>query len=77
MRAPIYWPLRLTVRTPPFHGGNTDSNSVGVTSYFPKTFPKNRFPKNNTQQLINLPCSCYFESVFFVIDKVSSFCIKV
>ncbi len=29
---PFFRPLRLTVRTPPFHGGNTDSNSVGVTS---------------------------------------------
>lgn len=26
------WPHRLMVRTPPFHGGNTGSNPVGVTT---------------------------------------------
>ena len=25
------WSLRLTVRTPPFHGGDTGSNPVGIT----------------------------------------------
>jgi hypothetical protein len=27
----IYWPLGQAVKTPPFHGGNTGSNPVGVT----------------------------------------------
>jgi hypothetical protein len=26
-----YWPLGQAVKTPPFHGGNTGSNPVGVT----------------------------------------------
>lgn len=34
------WPLCLAVRTPPFHGGSTGSNPVGVTiSYFNKIMP--------------------------------------
>ena len=28
------WPLGQAVKTPPFHGGNTGSNPVGVTIYF-------------------------------------------
>ena len=27
----IIWPLGQAVKTPPFHGGNTGSNPVGVT----------------------------------------------
>ncbi len=27
------WPLGQAVKTPPFHGGNTGSNPVGVTIY--------------------------------------------
>ena len=27
----ILWPLGQAVKTPPFHGGNTGSNPVGVT----------------------------------------------
>jgi hypothetical protein len=27
------WPLRLVVRTPPFHGGDTGSSPVGVTIF--------------------------------------------
>ena len=27
------WTHRLTVRTPPFHGGNRDSNSRGFTTF--------------------------------------------
>ena len=28
------WPLGQAVKTPPFHGGNTGSNPVGVTNFF-------------------------------------------
>ncbi len=28
----IIWPLGQAVKTPPFHGGNTGSNPVGVTN---------------------------------------------
>ncbi len=28
------WPLGQAVKTPPFHGGNTGSNPVGVTIFF-------------------------------------------
>jgi hypothetical protein len=28
--SPPYWPLGQAVKTPPFHGGNTGSNPVGV-----------------------------------------------
>ena len=28
------WPLGQAVKTPPFHGGNTGSNPVGVTKFF-------------------------------------------
>lgn len=38
IKAPVFglvlpgtWPLRLAVRTPPFHGGNTGSIPVEVT----------------------------------------------
>ena|GEM_PF-3853137 len=31
-RSNCIWPLRLVVRTPPFHGGNTSSSLVGVTT---------------------------------------------
>ena len=31
-RSQYIWRHRLMVRTPPFHGGNTSSNLVGVTS---------------------------------------------
>ncbi len=27
------WPLGQAVKTPPFHGGNTGSNPVGVTNF--------------------------------------------
>ena len=27
------WPLGQAVKTPPFHGGNTGSNPVGVTIF--------------------------------------------
>ncbi len=30
----IIWPLGQAVKTPPFHGGNTGSNPVGVTKFF-------------------------------------------
>ena len=30
-QAVFYWPLGQAVKTPPFHGGNTGSNPVGVT----------------------------------------------
>ena len=30
----LCWSLRLTVRTPPFHGGDTGSNPVGITILF-------------------------------------------
>ena len=29
----IIWPLGQAVKTPPFHGGNTGSNPVGVTKF--------------------------------------------
>jgi hypothetical protein len=29
----IIWPLGQAVKTPPFHGGNTGSNPVGVTIF--------------------------------------------
>ena len=29
----IVWPLGQAVKTPPFHGGNTGSNPVGVTIF--------------------------------------------
>ena len=30
----LYWPLGQAVKTPPFHGGNTGSNPVGVIKWF-------------------------------------------
>ncbi len=30
------WPLGQVVKTPPFHGGNTGSNPVGVTNSIPR-----------------------------------------
>lgn len=32
------WPLRLAVRTLPFHGENTGSIPVGVTMYIPQFY---------------------------------------
>src|SRR5699024_10519311 len=35
--ATLKWPLGQAVKTPPFHGGNTGSSPVGVTSFIYKT----------------------------------------
>ena len=32
----LIWPLGQAVKTPPFHGGNTGSNPVGVTMFVSK-----------------------------------------
>ncbi len=29
----VFWPLGQAVKTPPFHGGNTGSNPVGVMAF--------------------------------------------
>ncbi len=35
LKATKKWPHRLAVRSPPFHGGNSSSNLLGVTNTSP------------------------------------------
>ena len=61
----VEWPLRLVVRTPPFHGGNTGSSPVGVATFQSSLHPL--FPGINA-----FPCLGRFLSFDEIIDWPST-----
>jgi hypothetical protein len=65
----IIWPLGQAVKTPPFHGGNTGSNPVGVTKQFLIYTAKTQIAqaKLGRFQTFLIPCKLTAKPICFLI----------